>query len=86
DVPKKVSDGAVSPNGDWVVLRDTKKFYVFSTQSGEKVQTITGPSLEKGESLSFNPSGRSFLVGSEGKKSPLYWVGFDQATGRIPTR
>lgn len=86
DVPKKVSDGAISPNGDWVVLRDEEEFHVYNAHSGEKVQKIGGPSLDKPESLSFNPSGRSFLVGSEGKKSPLYWVGFNQATGRIPTR
>lgn len=86
DVPRKVSDGAISPNGVWAVLRDEKRLYVYDVHSGVLVQTVTAPKLDKGESLSFNPSGRSFLVGSEGKKSPLYWVGFDQTAGRIPTR
>jgi hypothetical protein len=86
NLPPKVSDGAFSPNGAWIVFRDEKKFYVVSLRTRSLVQTVTGPPLDKGESISFNPSGRSFLVGSEGEKSPLYWVGFDQAAGRIPTR
>jgi WD40 repeat protein len=84
--PRKVSDGAISPDGDSVVLRNASKLYVYDTTSHALVQTVDSPPLRKGESVAFNPSGRSILVGSEGKKSPLIWVGFDSAAGRVVTR
>lgn len=86
NAPRKLSDGAFSPNGAWVVLRDKKNLYVYGVRSRSLEQTVAAPPVRKGESVSFNPSGRSILLGSEGEDSPLYWVGFDQKTGRVPTR
>ncbi|MFL6089988.1 MAG: hypothetical protein ACJ71Z_07590 [Aeromicrobium sp.] len=84
--PRNVSDGAISPNGAWAVIRDAKNLYVFNIQTQTLVQTAVAPPVRKGESVAFNPSGSALLVGSEGKKSPLLWVGFDQASGRVATR
>jgi hypothetical protein len=84
--PRQVSDGAVSPNGVWVVIRDATNLYVFDLAKRTLVQSVTSPPVRKGESVAFSPNGSALLVGSEGKKSPLFWVGFDQAAGRVATR
>ncbi|MFL6114243.1 MAG: hypothetical protein ACJ786_23220, partial [Catenulispora sp.] len=84
--PRNVSDGAISPNGAWAVIRDAKNLYVFDIQTQTLVQRVVAPPVRQGESVAFNPSGSALLVGSEGKKSPLLWVGFDQASGRVATR
>jgi hypothetical protein len=79
-MPRKISDGAFTANGAWTVLTDGKQAHVLSAGTWTVAQTITLPPVRQGESLAFHPDGTGFLIGSEGKRSPLIWIAFDQAT------
>lgn len=79
-MPKKVTDGAFSADGAWAVLTDGREAHVLDSGTWAVVRTIPLPPVRQGESLAFHPDGTSFLIGSEGKQSPLVWVDFDQAT------
>jgi hypothetical protein len=81
----RVSDGSFTPNGKWAVIRSPKKAYVYYASSPWKLHaSFDLPSMLKPESLSFDPKGTRFLVGSEGTDSPLYWISFDQTKGTRP--
>lgn len=79
-MPRKVTDGAFSADGAWVVLTDGHEAHVLDSSTWAVVRTIPLPPVRQGESLAFHPDGTSFLIGSEGIPSPLVWVDFDQAT------
>lgn len=78
-VPTMISDGDISASGAEAVLRDGTKgsesAYVYRTSDWTQIGTVALPATgDKGESLSFDPNGRQFLVGFEGSDAPLYWV------------
>jgi hypothetical protein len=85
----KVSDGSFTPNGKWAVIRSQKKAYVYYPSAPWRLHaSFDLPAMYQPESLSFDPKGNRFLVGSECKDgdttSPLYWVQFDQSKGNKP--
>jgi hypothetical protein len=94
NVADSVSDGSFTPNSKWAVVRKAKtKVYVYDARTSPwKVHYTWDPlpssALRKPESLGFRKDGTKFLVGSEGAgyypggKSPLYWVSFNQSTGK----
>ena len=79
-LPRKVTDGAFSADGAWAVLTDGREAHVLDSGTWAVTRTIPLPPVPQGESLAFHPDGTSFLIGSEGKQSPLIWVDFDPAT------
>jgi len=82
----KVSDGSFTPNGKWVVVRSPKKAYVYYASVPWRLHaSFDLPTMVQPESLSFDPSGKQFLIGSEGADSPLYWLSFDQTKGNRPS-
>jgi hypothetical protein len=86
----KVSDGSFTPNGKWTVIRSPKKAYVYYASSPWRVHaSFDLPTMAQPESLSFDPSGKRFLIGSEcaagATTSPLYWISFDQTKGNRPS-
>jgi hypothetical protein len=83
-MPTKVSDGAFTANGAWALLTDGRRAHVLNARTWAVARTIALPPVRQGESLAFHPDGTGFLIGSEGKRSPLVWIAFDQATGIAP--
>ena len=76
-MPAKITDGAFTADGAWVVLTDGRQAHVLDPVTWAIARSIPLPQVRQGESLAFDPHGKRFLIGSEGKNSPLIWVDFD---------
>jgi hypothetical protein len=72
-VPALVTDGAYSPDGRLLVLRDYGAAYVY-TASGRRLATVPLPFQPQGESIAFSADGGSLLAGSEGAGSEVWRV------------
>jgi hypothetical protein len=79
-VPPKVSDGTFTTDGSRVLLRTRDAVHVFDPESWDEVKILSVPPVEQGESIAMEPSGTSFVIGSEGKDSPLIRV-HDESAG-----
>lgn len=75
-LPSNISDGTFTPDGRFMLFTSVGQASVFVVDfaTGTQVGTINAESLPKGESITMEPAGKSFLVGSEGKNSPIYRV------------
>jgi hypothetical protein len=89
-VPALVTDGAFSPDGRLLVLRDYGAAYLFRA-SGRRLATVPLPLQPQGESIAFSADGGSLLAGSEGAGSEVWRVPLPEAalppatTTRPPT-
>jgi hypothetical protein len=72
-VPPLVTDGAFSPDGRLLVLRDYQAAHLYEA-SGRRLATVALPLQPQGESVAFSADGRSLLVGSEGDDSEVWRV------------
>jgi hypothetical protein len=72
-VPPLVTDGAFSPDGRTLVLRDYQAAHVYAA-SGGRLATVALPLQPQGESIAFSADGRSLLAGSEGAGSEIWQV------------
>jgi hypothetical protein len=72
-VPPLVTDGAFSPDGRLLVLRDYLAAHLYGA-SGGRLATVTLPLQPQGESVAFSADGRSLLAGSEGGGSEVLRV------------
>jgi hypothetical protein len=72
-VPAVVTDGAFSPDGRLLVLRDYGAAHV-ATASGRRLATVELPLQPQGESIAFAADGASLLAGSEGAGSEVWRV------------
>jgi hypothetical protein len=72
DVPSLVTDGAFLPDGRFV-LRTYVDLHVYD-RPGHEVARVALPDQQQGESVAVEPGGRTVLVGSEGRDSPVYRV------------
>jgi hypothetical protein len=72
-VPPLVTDGAFSPDGRLLVLRDYLAAHLYRA-SGGRLATVTLPLQPQGESVAFSADGRSLLAGSEGGGSQVWRV------------
>jgi len=77
-VPALVTDGAFSPDGRLLVLRDYRAAHVYKA-SGGRLATVPLPLQQQGESIAFSPDGRSLLAGSEGAGSEIWRVPLPEA-------
>ena len=85
EVAGLITDGAFTADGAQVVLRNYSTAYVYQASSWSLVRDETMPDSKQGETLAMEPSGTSFLVGSEGADSPLVRVPFDEPAVATPT-
>ena len=72
-MPAFVTDATFTGDGRFALLRTMTQsgVLVFNARSWSQVATIPAPAMDKGESVSVEPSGRSILIGREGTNSPL---------------
>ena len=49
---------------------------MFDPETWSEVERLSVPPVENGESISMEPDGKSFIIGSEGENSPLIRVAF----------
>jgi hypothetical protein len=83
-VPPLVTDGAFSPDGRTLVLRDYQAAHVYAA-SGGRLATVALPLQPQGESIAFSADGRSLLAGSEGAGSEIWRVPLPAAALPAPT-
>jgi hypothetical protein len=77
-VPPLVTDGAFSPDGRLLVLRDYQAAHVYAA-SGGRLATAALPLQPQGESITFSADGGSLLAGSEGGGSEVWRVPLPEA-------
>lgn len=69
-----VTDGAFLPSGDQAVLRMYGRAGRYDVPGWRQVDSWPLPKLQQGESVAVLADGQSILVGSEGKRSPVWQV------------
>ena len=75
DAPPAVTDGTYLPGGDRIALLTFfGQIEVLDATSYEKVAEATTPPQDQPESLTISLTGKSLLVGSEGKDSAVYAI------------
>jgi hypothetical protein len=74
EVPPSITDGAYSPDGSAVVLRDYSAAHLFAAP-GRQVAALPLPLQRQGESITWSRDGDGLLVGSEGPDSEIWRVG-----------
>jgi len=74
DAPPLVTDGAFSPDGSRVALRDYVEAHVYDRPGGSELARVTLPLQQLGESLTWSRDAQELLVGSEGAGSGVWAV------------
>jgi hypothetical protein len=75
--PVDTSDGTFTPSGSQALIRTGFAVHVFDPETWTEVEELSVPEVENGESISMEPGGGSFIIGSEGENSPLIRVAFE---------
>ncbi len=83
-LPEDVSDAAFTADGSQALIRTRDAVHVFDPETWTETGVLTVPTVEQGESIAMEPDGTSFLIGSEGKRSPLIRVSFDAGASDNP--
>jgi hypothetical protein len=85
-MPGFVTDATFTTDGRFVLVRTmrTADVLVFNARTWTRVGAIKAPKLSKGESITVEPDGRTALLGSEGRHSPLVRVAIPSAGQRCP--
>lgn len=73
-MPARVSDAAFTPDGRYALVKTATGVVAYDVRSWKAVNSFRTPGLDKGESLTVEPGGRSILLGSEGNDSPIVRV------------
>ncbi len=76
EAPEDASDGTFNLDGTAALLRTRESVHLFDPASWQETGTVDVPEVEQGESIAMEPGGTSFLIGSEGKNSPLIRVAY----------
>jgi len=71
--PAMVTDGAFSPDGTRLVLRDYVFAYAYN-KPGSELARLTLPVQSQGESITYTRDGRALLSGSEGEHAKVWQV------------
>lgn len=81
------TDASTSPDGRFVVVRNYIAAAVLDASDLSLVRTEALPEQAQGETLAFEPSGASYLIGSEGSPWQIQRVGFsaDRAGAAVPS-
>ena len=72
-VPGVITGGAFAPEGGGFVLRSYGRGYRYNKVRGT-ARNVDLPSMKQGESITYTRSGNALLAGTEGGKSPVWWV------------
>lgn len=75
--PEDVSGATFTSDGSQALVRTRDAVHVFDPETWEETRVLSVPEVKQGESISMESDGTSFLIGSEGKESPLIRVAFD---------
>jgi hypothetical protein len=75
--PAFCSDATTTPDDRYVLVRNSAMVEVHDAASWRVVHRDAIPVMSRGESITVEPSGRSYLIGSEGDGSPLVRIAFD---------
>lgn len=70
------TDASTSPDGRYVVVRNYVAAAVLDAADLTTVRSQTLPAQRQGETIAFEPSGRSYLIGSEGSPWDLRRIAF----------
>jgi hypothetical protein len=73
-MPARVSDAAFTPDGRYALVKTATSVVAYDVTTWKPVTSFPTPGLDKGESLTVEPGGRSILLGSEGNDSPIVRV------------
>jgi hypothetical protein len=82
--PAWTTDATVTPDGRYVLLHGAVQVDVREARTWRLMHTDVIPVLRQGETIAMEPSGRSYLIGSEGADSPLLRIAFNPATFTTP--
>jgi hypothetical protein len=85
--PMFASDATVTPDGRYVLIRNSVMVEVHDAATWQVVHRDAIPVQDRGETITMEPSGDSYLIGSEGEDSPLLRVAFNPSSwgnGAIP--
>jgi hypothetical protein len=78
--PVFATDATVTRDGRYVLIRNSAEVEVHDAASWQVVHRDAIPVMSTGETITLEPSDRSYLIGSEGSDSPLVRVAFDPST------
>lgn len=84
EAPSIATDAAYAPDGSSFVIR-TYFSAMFYDRIGHQVGSTFLPSQKQGESVTYTRDGRSLLIGSEGKKSPVWRISVPDDLRPTPT-
>jgi hypothetical protein len=86
-MPAFVTDATFTRDGRFVVVRTMQKSHlqVFDAKTWRRVGSLEAPRMAKGESIAVEPNGRTVLLGSEGRHSPLVRVGLQRFAASAAT-
>lgn len=84
-VPVDTSDGTFTIDGSRALIRTGEAVHVFDPETWTEVERLSVPAVENGESISMEPGGTSFIIGSEGESSPLIRVAYGPDAEPTPT-
>ena len=70
-MPARVSDATFTPDGRFALVKTATGVVAYDVKTWQAVSSFQTPGLDKGESLTVEPAGRSILMGSEGDDSPI---------------
>lgn len=73
-MPAGVADAAFTPDGRHALVKTATGVVGYDASTWTPVTSFETPGLDKGESLTVEPGGRSILLGSEGNDSPIMRV------------
>lgn len=71
DMPAMVTDGAMSADGRYALVRTYTDVSLYDARSWELIRSHETPSQPQGESIAIERSQHSYLIGSEGASSAL---------------
>jgi hypothetical protein len=83
--PAVTTDATYSADGRQVIVRNYPVAEVRDADTWELLRTDVLPAQQQGETIAIEPSGRSYLIGTEGLHSALLRIAFDPDVAASPT-
>lgn len=71
DMPAMVTDGVMSANGRFALLRTYGDVHLYDAKTWKSIRSAETPRQPQGETIAIERSQKSFLIGSEGANSAL---------------
>ena len=71
DMPAMVTDGVMSANGRFALVRTYSEVRLYDAKTWKSIRSASTPPQPQGETIAFERSQKSYLIGSEGASSAL---------------